>query len=142
MAPKVIVSARNAVSAKNISPVFPASRNAAPIVAQLSFAKVRNTTSKFRKNEVKNNSVHFQLLTLSYRIRDFFRPRISILQEIGIKAGARMLDFGCGPGSYIEPLAKLVSPKGQIYALALDINPLAIRSVRQLAQKKSLIHKR
>ena len=47
-----------------------------------------------------------------------------------------MLDFGCGPGSYIEPLAKLVSPKGQIYALALDINPLAIRSVRQLAQKK------
>ncbi|MCI4446225.1 MAG: hypothetical protein JHC32_09410 [Candidatus Aminicenantes bacterium] len=91
---------------------------------------------------MKNNSVHFQLLTLSYRIRDFFRPRISILQEIGIKAGARMLDFGCEPGSYIEPLAKLVSPKGQIYAFAFEINPLAIRSVRQLAQKKSLIHKR
>ena len=136
MAPKVIVSARNAVSAKNISPAFPASRNAAPIVAQLSSAKVRNTTSKFRKNEVKNNSVHFQLLTLSYRIRDFFRPRISILQEIGIKAGARILDFGCGPGSYIEPPVKLVGPKGQIYAFAFEINPLAIRSVRQLAQKK------
>jgi len=142
MAPKVIAFAQNAVSAKNISPVFLASRNAAPIVAQLSSAKVRNTTSKSRKNEVKNNSVHFQLLTLSYRIRDFFRPWISILQEIGIKAGARMLDFGCGPGSYIEPLAKLVSPKGQIYALALEINPLTIRSVRQLAQKTSLIHKR
>jgi len=36
-----------------------------------------------------------------------------------------VLDYGCGPGSYIKPLLELVGCSGKIFAL--DIHPLAIK---------------
>ena len=47
-----------------------------------------------------------------------------------------MLDFGCGPGSYIIPLAKLIGESGKI--CALDIHPIAIQKVKDIALKKQL----
>jgi ubiquinone/menaquinone biosynthesis C-methylase UbiE len=82
------------------------------------------------------SSVGFKLMTLAFRFRDFFRPRMNVLQEAGIEPGFRVLDYGCGPGSYIAPLAKLVGPSGQIYAL--DIHPLAIKAVKQTAARKAI----
>jgi len=83
-----------------------------------------------------NKQLHFHLLALSYKIRDLRRPRRKILEEAGIKPGDRVLDFGCGPGSYILPLVEMVGPPGKIYAL--DINPLAIRMVQRLAERNQL----
>jgi ubiquinone/menaquinone biosynthesis C-methylase UbiE len=78
----------------------------------------------------------FQFMSVGYKFRDFFLPRKNILEEVGIKPGFYVLDYGCGPGSYIVPLAKLVGESGKIYAL--DIHPLAIRKVRGIASKKQL----
>jgi len=61
---------------------------------------------------------------------------MSILKEVSIKSGFHVLDFGCGPGSYIMPLAELVGKSGKIYAL--DIHPLAIQSIQTLAFRKRL----
>ncbi|MBC7350344.1 MAG: class I SAM-dependent methyltransferase [Candidatus Aminicenantes bacterium] len=80
--------------------------------------------------------LHFHLLALSYKIRDLRRPRRIILEEVEIKPGDRVLDFGCGPGSYLLLLVEMVGPHGKIYAL--DINPLAIRMVQGLAERKQL----
>jgi len=44
--------------------------------------------------------------------------------------------YGCGPGGYIVPLAKLVGGSGKIYAL--DIHPLAIKEVQSIARRKPL----
>jgi ubiquinone/menaquinone biosynthesis C-methylase UbiE len=77
--------------------------------------------------------LHFKLMALSYKFRDLFSPRKNILIEAGIKSGFHVLDYGCGPGSYIMPLAELVGTTGKIYAL--DIHPLAIQMVRGLARK-------
>jgi len=63
-------------------------------------------------------------------------PRKNILKEVGIKPGFHVLDYGCGPGSYITPLAELVGESGKVYAL--DIHPLAIQKVRDIASKKQL----
>ena len=79
---------------------------------------------------------HFRLMSLTYKLRDFFSPRINILKEAEIQKGFHVLDFGCGPGSYIIPLADLVGPAGKIYAL--DMHPLAIQMVAMLASKKGL----
>ncbi len=79
---------------------------------------------------------HFRFLGLSYKIRDRLRPRRTILKEAGFKPGDRVLDFGCGPGSYILPLAEMVGPGGEVYAL--DINPLAIKKVEDLVQRNQL----
>ena len=78
----------------------------------------------------------FQFMSLGYKFRDFFLPRKNILKEVGIKPGFQVLDYGCGPGSYIIPLAELVGESGKVYAL--DIHPLAIRKVQDIASKKQL----
>jgi ubiquinone/menaquinone biosynthesis C-methylase UbiE len=78
----------------------------------------------------------FQFMSVGYKIRDFFLPRMDILKEVGIKPGFHVLDYGCGPGSYIIPLAELVGGSGKIYAL--DIHPLAIQKVKGIASKKQL----
>lgn len=75
-------------------------------------------------------------MALSYKLRDLLAPRKNILKEVGLKEGASVLDFGCGPGSYLRPLAKIVGPSGKIYAL--DIHPLAIQMVKRLVAKKRL----
>ncbi len=79
---------------------------------------------------------HFKLMALSYRFRDLFSPRKNILKEAGIESGLHVLDYGCGPGSYIIPLAELVGTTGKIYAL--DIHPLAVQTVQGLARKHNL----
>jgi ubiquinone/menaquinone biosynthesis C-methylase UbiE len=78
----------------------------------------------------------FKFMSWGYKFRDVRSPRISILEEVGIKPGFHVLDYGCGPGSYIVPLAELVGESGKLYAL--DIHPLAIRKVKDIASKKQL----
>jgi ubiquinone/menaquinone biosynthesis C-methylase UbiE len=78
----------------------------------------------------------FQFMSLGYKFRDLRLPRKNILKEVGIKLGFHVLDYGCGPGSYIVPLAELVGESGKIYAL--DIHPLAIQRVKDIASKKQL----
>jgi ubiquinone/menaquinone biosynthesis C-methylase UbiE len=78
----------------------------------------------------------FQFMSLGYKFRDLRLPRLNILKEVGIKPGFHVLDYGCGPGSYIVPLARLLGESGKIYAL--DIHPLAIQKVKDIASKKQL----
>jgi ubiquinone/menaquinone biosynthesis C-methylase UbiE len=78
----------------------------------------------------------FQFMSVGYKFRDLRLPRKNILEEVGIKPGFQVLDYGCGPGSYIAPLAKLVEESGKVYAL--DIHTLAIQKVQDIALKKRL----
>jgi ubiquinone/menaquinone biosynthesis C-methylase UbiE len=80
----------------------------------------------------------FKFMALGYKFRDIRLPRKTILEEVGIKPGFHVLDYGCGPGSYIVPLAELVGESGKIYAL--DIHPLAIQKVKGIASKKRLVN--
>ena len=82
------------------------------------------------------SSMGFRLMSLMFKLRDFFRPRLEILNEAEIKLGFSVLDFGCGPGGYIVPLAELVGPSGKIHAL--DINPLAVQEVDRIALRKNI----
>jgi ubiquinone/menaquinone biosynthesis C-methylase UbiE len=78
----------------------------------------------------------FKIMALTFKIRDFFKPRKDIVKEIGLKEGFHVLDYGCGPGSYVPPVAELIGKSGKIYAL--DINPSAIKMVKKIAVKKQL----
>ena len=82
------------------------------------------------------SELDFRIMALTFKFRDFLFPREKIIEEIGIKPGFHVLDYGCGPGSYILPLAKLVGEKGKIYAL--DIHPLAIEKVKKIILKRKL----
>jgi ubiquinone/menaquinone biosynthesis C-methylase UbiE len=82
------------------------------------------------------SNLHFRSMSLTLKLRDFFSPRKNVLEEVGIRPGFHVLDYGCGPGSYVAPTAALVGESGKVYAL--DIQPLAVQSVRNLASKKRL----
>ena len=75
-------------------------------------------------------------MSYAFKFRDFFLPRKYILEEVGIKSGFHVLDFGCGPGSYTAIVAELVGRTGKVYAL--DIHPLAIQRVQNISSKKKL----
>jgi ubiquinone/menaquinone biosynthesis C-methylase UbiE len=75
-------------------------------------------------------------MVAAFRLRDWLRPRREVLQEVGIRPGFRVLDFGCGTGSYILESAGLVGEAGQV--IALDVNPLAVEAAKQLAARRGL----
>ena len=81
-------------------------------------------------------NIVFQSMKLSYKARDFLKPRQIILSEAPIKPGDTVLDFGCGTGSYTFIVAKIVGPQGRV--VALDIHPLAIKHVENLAQSRGI----
>ena len=80
--------------------------------------------------------LHFKLMALTFKIRDFFAPRTNILKEVGIKPRLSVLDYGCGSGSYITAAAELAGDTGKIYAL--DIHPLAIERARRIVSRNRL----
>lgn len=77
---------------------------------------------------------HFKVMSVFLKVRDYFTPPKEVLNEVGIKQGFHILDFGCGPGSYSIAAAKLVGISGKVYAQ--DIQPLAIQRVHRNSPKK------
>jgi ubiquinone/menaquinone biosynthesis C-methylase UbiE len=45
---------------------------------------------------------------------------LDMLQQIGIRRGQTVLDFGCGYGAYTIPVAEIVGERGRVYALDKD----------------------
>lgn len=82
------------------------------------------------------SNLHFRAMSLTMKLRDLLSLRKDVLKEVGIVPGSHVLDYGCGPGGYVAPSAELVGDSGKIYAL--DIHPLAVRSVQRLAARKRL----
>ncbi len=73
-------------------------------------------------------------MSFIYIFRDLLAPSEEILKEIEIKKGYKILDYGCGPGSFTITAAKIVGSTGKIYAA--DIHPLAIKKVRKKVARK------
>lgn len=82
------------------------------------------------------SGLHFRLMSLEFKLRDLLSPRKNVLAEVGIGPGFHVLDFGCGPGGYVAATAELVGESGRVFAL--DVHPLAVRSVQGIASNKGL----
>ncbi len=81
-------------------------------------------------------NIAFRVFSLFASMRDVLAPVGHRLDGFGIKNGSIVVDFGCGPGSYIESASRTVGDAGKIYAI--DVHPLAIKSVKAKIRKKSL----
>ena len=68
------------------------------------------------------SDIHFRLMALGFMFQDLVNPPENILKEVIIKPGDRVLDFGCGPGSYSLAAARLVHLKNLSHPLrVIDI---------------------
>ncbi|MFJ9418670.1 class I SAM-dependent methyltransferase [Streptomyces sp. NPDC101227] len=70
---------------------------------------------------------HFRACAPEYRLA---------LEEAGLRPGSRVLDAGCGSGTFLPWLAELVGPTGRL--AALDLAEENVGRVRELAQRESL----
>lgn len=84
------------------------------------------------------SNFNFKAMSFMFKLRDLLMRPKDLLKEGGIKPGFQVLDYGCGPGSYLLPLVELVGNSGKIYAL--DIHPSAIQSVQNVIAKNKLIN--
>ena len=83
------------------------------------------------------SNLEFKLMeTLGIPIRDLFMPPDKMLGQVEIRQGMQILDFGCGPGTFSIKLAEKTGPSGLVYAL--DIHPLALKTVQKKARKRNL----
>ena len=78
----------------------------------------------------------FKIMSLIMNIKKKFR---NINEEIclaGIQTGDYILDFGCGLGFNTFPAAQKVRDNGKVFAL--DINPRAIKMIREKSKNSNL----
>lgn len=75
-------------------------------------------------------------MTVGLRLRDLIWSPAKKLYETGLRRGMAVLDFGCGPGGFTLTAARLVGAEGRVYAL--DVHPLAIKSVQRAAAERGL----
>ena len=80
--------------------------------------------------DFKVKAMYF-LLKLRDKFGIPFKPEEE-LNKLNIGKGQKILDYGCGIGSYTFPAAKLVGRKGKVYAL--DKQPSAIKRVEGKAK--------
>lgn len=69
-------------------------------------------------------------------VRDVFRNPKNVLEDLGIKEGYTVLDFGCGPGNFTIAAAEIVGKNGEVHAL--DLHPLALETVEEKAERRGL----
>ncbi len=80
--------------------------------------------------------VFYRLNIWSYKFIDLLWNPQRRLKDIPLKEGMAVVDYGCGPGRYTLPIARVVGPKGKVFAV--DIQPLAISTVKEKASRESL----
>jgi ubiquinone/menaquinone biosynthesis C-methylase UbiE len=78
----------------------------------------------------------FKGMTWLYKVYGLIHNIQRDLEKIPVKEGMVIVDYGCGPGRYTIPMAKLVGPKGKVFAV--DLHPLAIKMIKEKAARESL----
>jgi ubiquinone/menaquinone biosynthesis C-methylase UbiE len=73
----------------------------------------------------------FYRMALKMRLRAWKSPPTSLIGKLGLKPGANVLDFGCGPGHFALAAARAVKPNGRVYAV--DRHPSAVSFVKRKA---------
>ena len=82
------------------------------------------------------NRIGFDMMAMTFKVRDLLSPPQEILLESENREGFKILDYGCGSGSYSIAAAKLVGSNGKIYAA--DVNPRAVECLEKTISKKQL----
>ena len=86
-----------------------------------------------RKNHTNDTSFRIMTLIHDNPLRRIFDNPMNTLRAAGIQPGQQVLEVGCGPGFFTIPAAKLVGDTGYVYAI--DLQPLAIKTVNQKLKK-------
>lgn len=99
--------------------------------------KGRKMGEREKKSRTMSNA-GFKGMMWLFKFTDFIHitnPRRR-LDKAPLRERMVVVDYGCGPGRYTIPVAKLVGEEGKVFAV--DIHPLAISVVKEMAARESL----
>ncbi|MHA1602732.1 MAG: class I SAM-dependent methyltransferase, partial [Promethearchaeota archaeon] len=82
------------------------------------------------------NNFGFRAMAWMFKIMRNRNRVMKTLQEVPIKSGDKLLDYGCGPGSYSLCAAEKIGENGMVFAA--DIQPLAAKYIQKSAKKAHL----
>lgn len=71
-----------------------------------------------------------------YGVVDLFSGAERRMRRLPLRPGMTVVDYACGPGRYAIDIARRVGPSGKVHAI--DIQPLAISTVRSKARRAGL----
>jgi ubiquinone/menaquinone biosynthesis C-methylase UbiE len=78
----------------------------------------------------------FWIMKQMFKIFYLFKPVDKYISKFGIKQGDTVIDYGCGPGAFINSASLLAGETGTVYAV--DVHKMAISAVNELIKKKNL----
>jgi ubiquinone/menaquinone biosynthesis C-methylase UbiE len=90
----------------------------------------------FGSNTDGKYGLSFRVMSLMLAVRDRLTSPWRLLDEFGIDRGQTVVDYGCGPGSYLRRASELVGPEGQVFAV--DTQSLAVRAVNRRIETERL----
>jgi ubiquinone/menaquinone biosynthesis C-methylase UbiE len=70
---------------------------------------------------------------LNNRVRRFLEPPDRFVSKLGLRATDVVVDFGCGPGFYTIPIARIVAR-----TIAVDVSPRMLKKVAENAKKNDV----
>ena len=89
-----------------------------------------------RKKPKSMSDAGFRGMVWIFKVVDIFGGPKRYIKKFPLRQGMIVVDYGCGPGRYTIPMAKLVGPEGKVFAV--DIQPLAIDMVKKMAERENL----
>ena len=84
------------------------------------------------------SDIGFRGMVWIFKLVDLFGGPGRHLRKVPLRQGMTIVDYGCGPGRYTIPMAKLVKPEGKVFAV--DIQPLAVDMIKELAEREHLVN--
>jgi ubiquinone/menaquinone biosynthesis C-methylase UbiE len=84
----------------------------------------------------KMQNLSFKMMAWTFKVIDLIHNPHNKLEEFNIVKGDVVVDYGCGPGRYLQKAAELVGTEGKVYAV--DVHPLAIDYVNEKIRKHKL----
>ena len=78
----------------------------------------------------------YKMMAYTFKIRDLISHPSKKINLLDLNIGEKVLDYGCGPGSYSIEAAKYVGNEGKIYAA--DISPFAIKDLEKMIKKNHI----
>jgi ubiquinone/menaquinone biosynthesis C-methylase UbiE len=81
-------------------------------------------------------SFPYRMMVWIMKLQDIFKTPGEILLQFGIEKGMTVVDYGCGPGRYLEKASGLAGETGTVYAA--DINATAIGYVNDRIRRLGL----
>ncbi|MHC4068487.1 MAG: class I SAM-dependent methyltransferase [Planctomycetota bacterium] len=98
--------------------------------------KVKKQRKRFLRRAPGERIGGFRSTGIFARVHEFLMPPSEIIEDVGVKLGDVVLDFGCGDWSCSIAVAKAVGAEGKVYAL--DVHPDACEEVMKRGKKKGL----